>query len=309
LPNPISINLNFDSLSEAFGFPSNFRDPSFFEGVDRFFAILDAHGVKSSIYVIGRDLENPAIFQRVREWAENGHEIGNHTWSHPMNLGGMSQNDIRQQIYRCHEIVTNCTGVEPKGFIAPAWSTSSRVVDCLIDMHYQYDTSLFPSFLLYPMVMKIFLNHINQPNRLMEIIGRRDWMNPFIARKNPGYVYHSKGKQSGRLLQLPMPILNRFQPPFWHTIGFLFGWNYSNKLLDKILAKDDFFYYLLHPADFLGLEDVGNYQHSLERLDQPLNEKLAKLEDGIEKIVNTGRPVVLMKDVEGMMFPKNLQNV
>ncbi len=55
------------------------------------------------------------------------------------------------------------TGIEPKGFISPCWSTSAKLVEFLLELEYSYDTSAFPSFLLYPMVANIALNHWQRP--------------------------------------------------------------------------------------------------------------------------------------------------
>jgi len=153
---PIAISIHLDSLNQAYGFPKGFRDPSFFEGMDRFFQIANRYQTPLSIFVIGKDLQNPEIFSRVRDWSNAGHEIGNHSWSHPVNLGRLSPEKIRDEISRTHEIITKCIGKEPKGFIAPAWATSKLLVNTLIDLDYLYDTSVFPSLLFYPMIFRNF---------------------------------------------------------------------------------------------------------------------------------------------------------
>ena len=32
------------------------------------------------------------------------------------------------------------------------------------------------------------------------------------------------------LLEIPMPLLNIFNPPIWHTAGYVFGWEYIKKI-------------------------------------------------------------------------------
>ena len=56
----ICLNINFDSLF----FPLSLdrrtvRDPSYFQIADRFFEALDRVDARATIFVIGRDLENP----------------------------------------------------------------------------------------------------------------------------------------------------------------------------------------------------------------------------------------------------------
>ena len=78
---PIAININFDSLNENLGFPKSYRDPSFFEVFDRFLEFSNEFNFKYSIYIIGKDLENPEINSRVKAWSQAGHEIGNPKFS------------------------------------------------------------------------------------------------------------------------------------------------------------------------------------------------------------------------------------
>jgi len=293
----IAININFDSLNEAFGFPKGFRDPSYFEAFERVAKLADYFNIRFSIYVIGKDLENPEIFVRVREWSDAGHEIGNHTWSHPMNLGALRKDQVRSEIIRSHEIITKCTGREPKGFISPAWSTSSYVVSTLIELKYTYDTSIFPSVMLFPMAFKMALNHLNNRKKMKTILNRRDWLYPFTKPMAPYFAdanykcLHEKNNQS--ILVLPLPTLSRFSFPCWHTIGFLFGWDYAERKIKRNIMKTNCFYYLMHPADFVGQEDIqSNHIHSLERMNIGIRKKIDTIKRMFH-IINSCSPVFL----------------
>ena len=44
-----SININFDSFSEALGFPGNYQDPAFGPVIDRFFSISERYNFKYTI--------------------------------------------------------------------------------------------------------------------------------------------------------------------------------------------------------------------------------------------------------------------
>ena len=56
-----AMNINFDSLGEAYGFPEGWRDPSFHEVADRLLDIADRYGFKYSIYIIAKDLDGPYL--------------------------------------------------------------------------------------------------------------------------------------------------------------------------------------------------------------------------------------------------------
>jgi len=293
----IAININFDSLSEAFDFPRGFRDPSYFKAFDRIAEIVNRYNIKFSIYVIGKDLKDPEVFARVRDWSHSGHEIGNHTWSHPMNLGALRKEEVREEIFRAHELITKCTGREPKGFISPAWSTSCNVAATLIELKYTYDTSVFSSIMLFPMVLKMAFNHLNNRYKLKTILNRRDWLYPFTKPITP-YIadanYRSLNKRdSESIIVLPLPTLSRFTSPYWHTIGFLFGWVYASRQLKKNIIRNDYFYYLMHPADFLAREDIQfDYIHSLERMHIDISKKINAI-NKVFDIMDSYSPVFL----------------
>ena len=128
----IAINVNFDSLGESYGFPRDYKDPTFFEVADRFMEIASKYDFKYSLFVIGKDLQKPENRARVREWASMGHEIGNHSWSHPFNMGGLKDDELYQEVKLAHDIIAETIVYAPSGFIAPCWSTSSRFLDVLI---------------------------------------------------------------------------------------------------------------------------------------------------------------------------------
>jgi peptidoglycan-N-acetylglucosamine deacetylase len=67
--------------------------------------------IKLTFFVLGGCVEqNPDVLRR--EVAE-GHEIGNHSWSHP-NLAKLSDADVRSQLQRTEDIIVKTAGIKPK---------------------------------------------------------------------------------------------------------------------------------------------------------------------------------------------------
>ncbi len=296
---PLAISLNFDSLNEAYGFPPGFRDVSFFTAFDRVAALAAKYALPLSIYIIGKDLEHPDHRARVKEWHDMGHEIGNHTWSHDASLGSQSDAVIREEIGRAHEAIATVTGVAPEGFIAPAWSTSRGVVKELVRLGYRYDSSVFPSLFMYPMVLKSLLSHSMNLEKGRKILGRKDWDLPLVSPLEPYFVDENFKRYDtfaeGRLLILPLPTRRRWQVSTWHTAGFFFGWKKHYRNVEKLCAKRDGFYYLIHPADFIAPEDLSpQYQQHLERMDVPIDEKMRRLEDVFKILAASPRGVSTM---------------
>ena len=72
--------------------------------------LLAAHHIKATFFVIGENVaEHPEIVARA---ASEGHEIGNHSWSHP-NLAKMSQENVRSQLQRTDDAIKSAIGKSP----------------------------------------------------------------------------------------------------------------------------------------------------------------------------------------------------
>ena len=89
----------------------------------RLLDLLGQHHIHATFFVIGENVaQHPEILQRaVRE----GHEIGNHSWSHP-NLAKMSDDAVRSQIKRTEEAITGAIGLRPVLLRPPYGSITPR---------------------------------------------------------------------------------------------------------------------------------------------------------------------------------------
>lgn len=89
----------------------------------RLLDLLAQHHIHATFFVVGENAaQYPEILQRaVRE----GHEIGNHTWSHP-NLAKISEENVRSQIKRTEEAITSAIGSRPTLFRPPYGSVTPR---------------------------------------------------------------------------------------------------------------------------------------------------------------------------------------
>lgn len=85
--------------------------------------ILKARGLRATFYLIGRRVVTwPDIVKRI---ADEGHEIGNHSWSHP-NLAGYSNAGVLSQIDRTSDAIFKLTGRPPVTFRPPYGAFTQR---------------------------------------------------------------------------------------------------------------------------------------------------------------------------------------
>src|SRR5216110_3002851 len=85
--------------------------------------LLATRHIKATFFVIGENVaEHPEIVARA---AREGHEIGNHSWSHP-NLAKMSDDNVRSQLRRTDDAIRGATGNRPTLLRPPYGSITAR---------------------------------------------------------------------------------------------------------------------------------------------------------------------------------------
>ena len=298
-----SLNINFDSIGWSIGADViRFRDPTYYEIVERFFEFSKAYGFRYTIFVIGRDLENPDVRARVRDWAAAGHEIGNHSYSHYPNLGSLPRPAIEDEVRRAHDLIASACGREPRGFIAPAWSTSPALIDVLLENRYLYDTSIFPSPLMWAIVAKLWLNFRGDERR-KRLVERRDWWANLLANRRAHRVLKSllHARKSG-LLVIPLPTTPFARIPCWHTAAFVFPRPVFDYALRTCL-RDEYFYYLVHPADLMERVDLGaaTALKNIERMDVPLTAKRRLFDLSLRSIRDRSENIVTLEQMANDM--------
>ena len=83
--------------------------------------ILAAHGVRGAFFLIGRRAAaSPALARRI---AAEGHDLGNHTWSH-RSLWLSSPAETRRQVGEGHDAIAQAAGAAPR-FFRPPWGLTN----------------------------------------------------------------------------------------------------------------------------------------------------------------------------------------
>jgi hypothetical protein len=283
-----AISVNFDSLGEAYGFPEDYLDPTFSIVIERFLEIANKYNIKLSFFIIGKDLLKKENRDSIRKIHSLGHEIGNHSWSHPQNFGNLKYSEIYKEVALTDYIIRQTTGSKPRGFIAPSWNTSNKLSKVLNKLEYKYDHSFAPSWLITVSVLKNLYNHIGS-EKFRYIVQREDWLIHLFGNRNPQKI--------GKLLELPLPT-NNLRIACWHTLCFMFGWDIFETILRSCLNQTDCFYYLVHPADLIDKKDLLNDRTLyLDRLEVSLEEKIKSMEKAIKIIKESGREIVTMNEL------------
>jgi len=116
----------------------------------RFGELFAQAGIKATFFVVGQDLADDVEGARLlAQLAADGHELANHSFTHPYQLVRLPAGEIAAEIDRAHDAIGACAGAAPVGFRAPGYTVSAQVLDLLCARGYRYDSSAFPSLPYY----------------------------------------------------------------------------------------------------------------------------------------------------------------
>lgn len=106
------VKLSFSSCSvEGSYVAMTFDDGPHAHNTPRLLDILKQRGIKATFFVVGKNAaEYPEILKRI---ADEGHEIANHSFSHPV-LASLGESELREQLDRTHQAVLKNAGVSMK---------------------------------------------------------------------------------------------------------------------------------------------------------------------------------------------------
>jgi len=94
-------------------------------------ALLERHDIQATFCMIGTNIAaHPDLVARV---LDGGHQIANHTFTHPMNFATLTRAQIRAEIERTSDtIVAHGTGERPRLFRAPGGTWSTPVISACV---------------------------------------------------------------------------------------------------------------------------------------------------------------------------------
>ncbi len=98
----------------------------------RLLDILRAEGVRATFYVVGKNVEAyPDIARRI---VAEGHEIANHSWSHPA-LPGLGSARLNQELEGTSAVIERVTGRRPSNMRPPYGALNERVRRTILNDH------------------------------------------------------------------------------------------------------------------------------------------------------------------------------
>jgi hypothetical protein len=159
----VCVSVDLDNYAEYERLLSSARsgpDASlYFGAVPRFLDLFDRCGIRGTFFVIGRDARRADHRAMVREVAARGHEVGNHSYSHPHNFRSLSRERKIEEIEQGESALADILGERPVGFRTPSCDVDLETLHLLAERGYAYDSSVLPSWMMWAFMLygKVFV--------------------------------------------------------------------------------------------------------------------------------------------------------
>lgn len=259
---PCTLSLDLDdawTYLRAAGRPGWETAPSLVPLVcERLLAWLAHWRVRATLFVITRDLEDPAKVEAIRPFVAAGHEIGCHShWHHP-HFATLSRPEVEREVLGAADRIESVLGVRPSGFRAPGFAQNPHTHDVLRAGGFRYDASLLATF-LGPLARTWYFLRSGMS---AEERRRRDAMfgraGDVLRSQRPRLLHGTPP-----LATLPVTVVPMLRTPF-HTSYLLWLEGFSPRLARAYLALGLGMCraaslppsYLLHSLDFVGREET-----------------------------------------------------
>jgi len=104
-----------------------------------FLDVFRKYGAKATFFFIGSHIEqHPEL---ARQTFEEGHELGNHTYSHPF-MSKLSKEEQLEQLSRSDELIAGITGRNPSIFRPPFFDVNDDLLEACAERGYSVINAL-----------------------------------------------------------------------------------------------------------------------------------------------------------------------
>ena len=220
----------------------------------------DAAGLPLTLFTIGSDLARAEARDDLREAAQHGHEIANHSLDHRYDLVRLGHDEIGRQISEGARLIGEATGQKPVGFRAPGYTISDEVFEVLADLGVEYDSSVFPCPAYYA-AKATTIGAITVRGRISRSIV--DTPKVLLAPTRPYHIGRPYWRRGEGLLEIPVQVTRGLRLPFIGTSVTLAGPTRA-RWLAKMCIGEPLVNLELHGIDVLdaadGLEALRPHQ-------------------------------------------------
>jgi hypothetical protein len=225
--------------------------------VPRVLDFFAKRSLRITFFVVGQDAALEKNHDALRALASNGHEIGNHSFSHEPWLHLYDAQKVEEEIRLSEEHLARVTGQRTIGFRGPGFSFTDATRQVLEHRGYLYDASTFPTY-LGPLARIYYFLHSNLSSQ------DRKQRGALFGSLSDGFrplkPYRWNGKDG--LLEIPVTTMPILRLPihlsyilYLSELSVSLATSYFRMSLQLCSITGVSPSLLLHPLDFLGCDD------------------------------------------------------
>ena len=273
-------------------------DASFYrEGVPRYLDALDEVGARATFFMIGRDGQDPENRRAVQRIVERGHEVGNHSYTHPYNFRHLSRTEKEGEIRQGEEAVADITGERPVGFRTPSGDVDRETLSILRERGYLYDSSVIPSPLMiwtFKLYGRLFVQQADYNLGHFWSVIAPPW--PYLpARDKLHRPVEPRASEPPHLVEIPFSVLPLVRVPFYATLMRMFPLRVFDWAVRMHGERRPMLHMLFHLIDLVELEGTS-LEEALRRtpgLGVPIGRRRAFVLHAFARMAAAGETVPL----------------
>ena len=293
----MTLSLDLDnqwSYMKTHGNPDWKEFPSYLDiAVPRILEFLKERQIKITFFIVGQDAALEKNRDALGQLSAAGHEIANHSFNHEPWLHLYTPEQLDGELAQAEDAIESATGVRVNGFRGPGFSLSTATLNALKRRDYHYDATAFPN-VLNPFARMYFFSKSQLTDEEKE--QRKALFGTFSDALRPVKPYQWN-LVDGELFELPVTTMPVFKTPI-HFSYLVYLASYSSALANLYMRMTVLMCratrtepsLLLHPLDFMGLEDKTGLEF-FPAMSMPVNRKLELMDGFFTQLQKTFEPV------------------
>jgi len=250
-----NISVDVDSLSSIYkgqgcSLPGGYTFVEFRTGLENLSNFFSKYAIKTTMFMVGNDFLYEKNHAVIKEIANNGHEIANHSMTHPQGFRWLLEKEKEMELNSMSDICWEVTGKRPVGFRSPGWNIDDATLPVLNKLKYVYDSSVFPTSLMPLMKFAHWSSMSKQKKQDRTTMGQTSYM---FSSLSPYHVSdYSLGKRGDNsLIEFPISVSPYLRVPFFATLFLITGIGFYRKLYRSIRAAGLPVHFQMHLSDFI----------------------------------------------------------
>jgi hypothetical protein len=260
-------------------------------GLERLARFLGPYQIRSTLFMVGNDFNEPANRSHIISMDAAGHEIANHTMTHAQGFRLLSPEEKEAEIAGMEEICEQVTGKRPRGFRSPGWNIGDDALPILKRRGYLYDSSVHPTFLM-PLLKMLHWFSMSSRNSIdRSTMGHLKYMFAPIKPYHTGMRGFAR-KGSDGIVEFPLTVMPFIRLPFFATFLLATGLKLFKAIYELLKRLEYPIHYQFHISDFVDyahpdlIDQVpdGKGVYVPQALKKPLKEKMGIFQRAMDLI-------------------------